>query len=363
MTLPQSRDGGDRVVYRPGRATDLDACTRVWKAGIDDYQSRLNQPPLPNDLAHLRRMLSHLLTTDPDRFWVAIRGGGPGSTIAGMDGGAASNGQVASNGSSRSGALVGFAAASVRDGLWFLAMLFVDPTSQAEGVGKALMDRAQAAGEVDPGGPLVPGPDDPLDSGIHTWGMCTDSAQPISNALYASRGMVPRIPIWRLSGEVRRWSALAGPPAGIEAISFDRFEGAVADGARRLGTLLDELDGELIGVTHPVDHAHIRREGRSGVLLRERNGRVLGYGYGSSVGRLGPVAAIDPALHPALIGLAIREAQAFGPVAIWVAGTADRALRALLAAGLRLDTFPGIICWSRADHPFARYLPISLAII
>jgi ribosomal protein S18 acetylase RimI-like enzyme len=363
VQLPTAKGGGDPVVYRPGRAADLDACTSVWKAAIDDYQRRLNQPPLPNDLAHLRNMLSHLITTDPDRFWVAVRGGGPGPNVAGRDADAGTNGRAASNGSSRRSHLVGFAAASVRDGLWFLAMLFVDPASQAEGVGKALMDRAQAARDVDPGGPMVPGPDDPLDSGIHTWGMCTDSVQPISNALYAGRGMVPRIPIWRLSGEVRRWSALAGPPAGVEAVSFETFEATVADGPHRLASQLDDLDRELIGVTHPIDHAHVRREGRSGVLLRERHGRVLGYAYGSSVGRLGPVAAVDPALHPALIGLAIREAQVFGPVAIWVAGTADRAFRAVLAAGLRLDTFPGIICWSRPDHPFARYLPISLAII
>ena len=80
---------------------------------------------------------------------------------------------------------------------------------QADGIGQALMDRTQAGRDVDPGGPAIPTPDDPLDSGIHTWGMCTDAVQPISNGLYARRGMVPRIPIWRLFGEVRRWSARA----------------------------------------------------------------------------------------------------------------------------------------------------------
>ena len=57
------------------------------------------------------------------------------------------------------------------------------------------------------------------------------------------------------------------------------------------------------------------------------------------------------------------KAPALGAVALWVPGTAAEALRGLLDAGLRIDGFPGMICWSRADHPFDRYLPISLAIV
>ncbi len=71
--------------------------------------------------------------------------------------------------------------------------------------------------------------------------------------------------------------------------------------------------------------------------------------------------AVDRVL--ALVGVAVRETPALGPVALWVPGTADVATRALLDAGLRLDGFPGLICWSRPDHPFDRYLPISLAVV
>jgi GNAT superfamily N-acetyltransferase len=341
--LPRPGSPVPPPAYRPARATDLDACTRVWQVAIDDYQSRLNQPALPADLGHLRRLLAHLLDTDPDRFWVAEAGPGVGLDRVPLP--------------------IGFAAASLREGLWFLAMLFVEPAFQAAGIGSALLDRALAARDVVPGGPLVPGPDDALDSGIHTWGMCTDSAQPISNALYAARGMPPRVPVWRAVGEVRRWSALPLPPARCQALPFERIEAEGADGPRRLAGLLDELDRELIGSAHPVDHRYARRDGRSGFLLREHGGRVLGYAYGSGSGRLGPVAAVDPALHPVLLGVAIREVPVPGPVAAWVPGTADRALRAVLDAGLRLESFPAIVCWSREDHPFARYLPISLALV
>ena len=94
------------------------------------------------------------------------------------------------------------------------------------------MDRAQAGRDVDPGGPAIPAPDDPLDSGIHTWGMCTDAVQPISNGLYARRGMVPRIPIWRLFGEVRRWSAVPRLPDTLTAVPFEAVERDEPDGDR-----------------------------------------------------------------------------------------------------------------------------------
>jgi hypothetical protein len=336
-TGPRGASARATVSFRPGTLDDLDACCATWKASIDDYQGRLAQPPMPDDLAPLRRLLAHMHATDPDRFWVA---------------------------NEDDGTLAGFASATVREGLWFLAMLFVRPGLQGDGLGGALMDRAQAGRDVDPGGPAVPRPDDPLGSGIHTWGMCTDAAQPISNGMYARRGMVPRIPAWRLFGEVRRWPALPTLPASLEAVPFERVAADGPDGHRRLAEAVDGLDRALIGAAHPADHAYLRREGRSGYLVREPGtGRVHGYVYGSAGGRLGPVAAEDPALHPALLGVAVRETPMLGAVAIWVPGTADLATRALLDAGLRYDGFPGLICWSRPDHPFERYVPISLALV
>jgi GNAT superfamily N-acetyltransferase len=308
---------------------------------------------MPDDLAPVRRLLAHLLATDPDRFWVAVRDGRPGDPAAGLRGDGPAH-----------DALVGFSSASVRERIWFLAMLFVDPDRQAAGVGSALLDRSQAGRDVDPGGPRIPSPDDPLDTGLRTWGACADTLQPIANALYARRGMPPRVPIWRLFGEVRRWSALPEPKRALEAVPFEALRTNGDDGARRLAGTLDDLDRELIGAAHHEDHEYLRREGRIGWLVRERRGgRVLGYAYGSGAGRVGPVAAVDPALHPALLGLAARETHVLGPVAAWVPGSADLAMRTLLDAGLRLDGFPGLVCWSRADHPFGRYLPISLAIV
>jgi hypothetical protein len=226
------------------------------------------------------------------------------------------------------------------------------------------MDRAQAGRDAPGGGPAIPSPDDPLDTGIHTWGMCADAAQPRSNGLYARRGMPPRVPIWRVAGEVRRWAALPSIPAALEAIPFERIAADAPAGERRLDELVAAVDRQMVGAAHPADHEYLAREGRRGFLLRERaGGRVHGYVYGSGTGRLGPMAALDPDLLPILCGVAIRDTPTFGAVAMWVPATADRALRTLLDAGLRLEGFPGLLCWSRRDHPFERYVPISLALV
>ena len=161
--------------------------------------------------------------------------------------------------------------------------------------------------------------------------------------MYARRGMVPRIPVWRLFGEVRRWSALPPLPASLEAVPFERGRGRAArtgTGASR--TAVDGIDRALIGAAHPADHAYLRREDRSGYLVREprRPAGSTATSTGPRGGRLGPVAADDPALHPALLGVAVRETPMLGAVAIWVPGTADLATRALLDAGLRYRRVP-----------------------
>jgi ribosomal protein S18 acetylase RimI-like enzyme len=358
------------VTFRPGREADLAACIRTWKAGLEGYMSRLGLPPVADDLGPLRRLLNHTMSTDPDRFWVAVTsaGGegpvGPVEPVDLVDPGDPGDpgGPGMSDGAPER--VIGFASATVRESLWFLAMLFVNPEAQAEGTGSALMDRAQAGRDVDPGGPAVPCPDAPLDTGITTWGMGTDTAQPISNGLYARRGMLPRVPVWRLFGEPRRWSAIPALSATLESVPFESLAADGRGGAQRLAETVAALDREIVGMAHPQDHEFLRRDGRTGFLVRERgSGRALGYGYGSSAGRLGPVAALDPALHPAILGAIVRETPVLGPVAIWVPGTAAEATRALLHAGLRFDGFPALVCWSTPTHPFDRYLPISLALV
>jgi hypothetical protein len=48
-----------------------------------------------------------------------------------------------------------------------------------------------------------------------------------------------------------------------------------------------------------------------------------------------------------------------GAFAMWIPGSADRAVVGALAAGFRLDQFPVLLCWDRPFADLSRYLPIS----
>lgn len=300
--------GANRVTVRPARDEDLPACAGLWRDALNGYLGRLNQPPIGEELAPIGRLHRHVRATDPERFWVA----------------------------ERDGRLVGFTSAVVREGVWFLSMLFIHPDEQARGLGRALLAR------------ILPSPDEDL-----VLATATDSAQPVSNALYSTFGIVPRMPLLGLVGYADRLGDGEDLPAAVSATPFDAIE------ATALATAVDAVDREVAGFAHPADHAFLRAERRAGFLYRAGDGRVLGYGYASEVGRLGPVAVRDEALlGPAIVHL-LRTIPARGASAVWVPGAADRAVRTLLGSGLRIDGFPVLLCWTRPFADFGRYLPIS----
>jgi GNAT superfamily N-acetyltransferase len=301
--------------FRPARGEDLRACWEIWRDGLNGYMVPLNLPPIPPDVGSVARLHEHLRSTDPERFVVAARRGEDGAER-----------------------LVGFASAARRDDVWFLSMLFVRPQEQGSGVGRALLARVL-----------------PRDDAILA--TATDTVQPISNALYASYGIVPRMPLFSLVGRPERDAAFEPLPAGVAATPFEAV--ATGDGEAQLATTVDAIDRDALGFSHRQDHAFVRLEGRRGFLYRGPDGAVLGYGCASEVGRVGPVAVRDERLLPAVLGHLLGAIQPRGASAVWVAGAADRAMVPLLRAGFRLDGFPVLLCWTRPFADFSRYLPIS----
>lgn len=365
MTVPRlartrRRVPGPPPALRPAEPADLVACTHVWRSSLAEYLLRLNQPDVLTDLEPVRRLLAHLLATDPTSFWVATRG----RETEAAPGAAETRG-------ARGERIVGFASANVRGRAWFLAMLFVDPRDQARGVGSALLERTLPAGRRPVGGArsASDGSDGPDDG--WTFGTATDSAQPISNALYARLGLVPRVPMLHLAGEVRRASAFPPLPDGMEAIPFDElWEDAAmgvadpsADRPRRLQAAIAEVDEELLGYEHPEDHAYLRQENRVGFAFRDRSGFLAGYGYTSRLGRVGPVAVRDSALLPAIMGHLLGAIRPAGAFSTWVPGVAGETVSVLLRAGLRLEPFPALHCWDRPSVDDTRYVPITLALL
>jgi GNAT superfamily N-acetyltransferase len=312
--------GGDRraardgVAFRPALADDLHACWEVWRESLNDYMVPLNQPPIPVEADSITRLHEHLRSTDPEGFVVATR--------------------PAQHGAER---VVGFASAIRRDDLWFLSMLFVRPEEQGVGLGRELLAHVL-----------------PQDGAILA--TATDTAQPISNALYASLGIVPRMPLFSLIGRPTPDGDFDPLPSGvvaqpISAGAYDRDDGVAG--------IVDAIDREILGFVRPRDHRLLGLEGRHGFLYRSPDGTVVGYGFASEVGRVGPVAARDEALLAPVLGHLLTAIEPRGASAVWVPGAAGGALLQLLRAGFRLEGFPVLLCWSRPFADFSRYLPIS----
>jgi hypothetical protein len=125
------------------------------------------------------------------------------------------------------------------------------------------------------------------------------------------------------------------------------------------GPELDALDREVVGFEHPQDHAFLRDPDRRAFAYRDGEGRLLGYGYASVAGRIGPIAVREAALMAPVVGHLLRAVEPRGASAIWLSGAQNEALAAVLVAGLRVDGFPLLLCWSRPFADFSRYLLIS----
>ena len=310
------------IRFRPATDDDVPVCAEVWRVSINDYIVRLNQPEVPDDLAIIQRHYRHLRSTDPERFVVAMQD----------DPGTATGQRI-----------VGFAVAAVRQQVWFLSMLFVLPDAQAQGLGRDLLRLVLPAG-----------------SDGMARATATDSAQPISNALYASHGIVPRTPLLGLIGNVHRPEAFAALPSGVSAVPFEEIVArSNGDGHRRLVGAVDALDRAQLGFERPHDHRYLREQDRHGWLYLGPNGDALGYGYSSAGGKVGPVLVRDEALLDPVLGHLLAAVVPRGAFITWIPGAADRALVPALRSGLRLEPFPLLLCWDRPPTDFGRYLPIS----
>ena len=258
---------------RPASDGDLAAQEDVFRAAIGEvYAQRNLVAPTPPSEA-FRAQHRHLLRHDAERCWVAVDGG----------------------------RVVGYTAALARGDAWHLSSLFVAPHEQAAGIGKHLLDRAWG-------------------EGYRNRRTLTDAIQPVSNGLYASRGLIPVAPILHLAGEAR-----AEDP-GLQPVEPD-------------ASALGALDRVSYGFDRAVDHAYWQTVGRCTVWLR--HGVACAYSYTYPWNTIGPVAATDG--RAAADAFRAEIARSPGPAAIVVPGTSRELVAAALTAGLRFTRPPGLL--------------------
>ena len=324
MTAPAGRrQDRSSIRFRPATDDDIPACAEVWRVSINDYIVPLNQPEVPDDLAIMQRHYRHLHSTDPERFVVATQ-----------DDPEVSGGER----------IVGFTVATVRQRVWFLSMLFVLPEVQAQGLGRDLLRRVL-----------------PADSDGMARATATDSAQPISNALYApARDRAPDAAAQPHRPRPATGGVCRAPERRVRrARSRRSWRGRMATAIAGSRGTVEALDRELLGFEHPHDHRFLREQDRHGWLYLGPDGGALGYGYSSASGRVGPVLVRDEALLDPVLGHLLAAVEPRGAFITWIPGAADRALVPALRSGLRLEPFPLLLCWDRPPTDFGRYLPIS----
>ena len=275
---------------RGATEADLPAQYDVFRTAIGEvFRRHAFDPPTPPPEAFAAQQ-AHLLREDGERSFVA----------------------------EDDGRVVAFAAALVRDATWFLASLFVLPEYQAGGLGARLLD------------------------GV--WGesyerrlTLTDSIQPVSNGLYARRGLIPATPMLHFGGTADARSDPAVEPAEPDPATFS------------------ELDRAAYGFDRAQDHAHWGRTARATVWRKD--GEPLAYSYAWPHGRIGPVAGKNgsgaaAALRAELARLRGAQAEVVAP------GSSRELVEAALEAGLRFTRPPGLLLLSDGVPP-PRGLAIS----
>jgi GNAT superfamily N-acetyltransferase len=216
---------------------------------------------------------------------------------------------------------VGFAAAVIRDGVWFLSQLWVLPEHHRGGIGSMLLDEA-------------------LSFGRGASAFCTvSSPHPAAQLLYLRASMFP---LWTQIEMGGGNDVSSEPPDGVRELT-------AADQA-----WVDDLDREVRGMARPEDHGFWRGQDGTALAL-ERAGAPAGYIYAWPDGKVGP-GAVRGVTD---LSLAIRAALRAGPgqTIFPVPSTNWRALRELIRLGFAPVGATNTFMASRALADGTRYFP------
>jgi len=226
------------------------------------------------------------------------------------------------------GKIVGIAAATVRDAIWFLAMFWVLPEHKSKGIGRPLLDKVRRLG------------DERGASVRCVW----SSVDFTAIASYLKLGMMPGGPIFSFAGP------LVTPPDVPSAARLSELDSAQAIA----------IDRVVRGVPREQDHAFFRARGTAAFQL-EIGRCVAGYFYVRD-GVIGPAAWLDPTSGDALLSHALQQASTQASEVKMVAlGVNQTAIRHALAGGLRLVTASHFLS-SAAFGKLDCYLPSGPAL-
>ncbi|WP_349957352.1 GNAT family N-acetyltransferase [Rhizobium sp. ZPR3] len=292
------------LVYRPARADDLAATDALVVASINDLTVRHGFGPMATASPPNFQLFS--LKDDPDGLWVADDGG----------------------------KILGFAWSWVCGNVWFLAQLFVDPARQDQGIGNELLARTVEHARK---------------SGAVHKALITFTFNRVSQGLYMRHGLFPKMPIYFFSVARERVRQTLPEPS-LRAIALDTGGAAMEN--------LVEIDSRAIGVSREKHHRYLLDDPSNAGFLLCAGNDIVGYGYISSNGHIGPLAVTRPDfLHDAFAtALKLAADGSAEKISAFLPGTCDRALSLAIAQGMRI-TFPMLLMASPGYGDWTQYLP------
>ena len=277
-------------MIRPLLPDDVAPSQRLTARALDDLDRRrgeLPQPVTEERATRVRQRIAHLQRTDPEGAWVAEVGG----------------------------AVAGCALALVRDGMWFLSLLMVDPPHQGTGLGRGLL-RAALNTATD-----------------RSW--ILSSADPSALRGYQRSGFALH-PSYTAKGPVDR--------SKIPAVQGIR-EGSYDDDRDLINAIASATRGASLGPD--VDYLH-RAGGRLIVDVGGRGWCVV------RAGGISWLAALDDDVARRLLWTGIGEAGSAVEID-WLTAAQQWAIDVSLDAGLPLAG--GASLCFRGQPPVAPYLP------
>ena len=280
------------VTYRPMREDDLAAVNEVNRRAFEDLDRRLGTAypaPAPDPAVAFLR-LRRLLDSDPGGAWVA----------------------------ERDGAVAGVAMALLREGLWGLSLLVVDPGAQGEGAGRELLALAHAYGNGARGRVIL------------------SSSDPRAMRAYARLGL-----------ELHPAVAATGAPQGI-AMPADVRPGGPDD-----LPLTEAVDRAVRGAAHGADVLAMLQGGHELFVVPERGYAML---RGAQVRLL---AAFDDDGARTLLRGALARVAELGRTAHveFLTGRQQWAIDVCIEARLDLQADCGCVFIGGDVGPFSPYLP------
>ena len=275
---------------RPLVPADADAVFDLQVRAFTDLERRLGQPesPPPKDRTIGLRRIAHLATTDPGGAWVSV---------------------------AEDGTVTGASLALVREGLWGLSLLVVDPGRQSAGAGRALLEASLAHANGARGGIILASED-------------ARALRAYSRAGFALR------PVLDATGRVTVRPTASG---AVRPVSWPADQ-EVVDAASR----------HVRGASHAVDVPVYLRNGLEVLVHPDGGWAVHDHGTVKVVAATTEPIAED-LLRTVLAGVAEARVE-------FIDAGNDWAFRVVLDAGLHLRP-SGAVCTRGDVGPLAPYIP------